>query len=83
MVDRPMRILLVDDEQSVQTLLSYPLRKDGYDVVQAFDGREALARFNESQFDLVVLDVMMPRLDGLEVCRRRRRRLHHQAVLPA
>jgi DNA-binding response OmpR family regulator len=74
MVDRPMRILLVDDEQSVQTLLSYPLRKDGYDVVQAFDGREALARFNESQFDLVVLDVMMPRLDGLEVCRRLRAR---------
>jgi DNA-binding response OmpR family regulator len=74
MVDRPVRILLVDDEQSVQTLLSYPLRKDGYDVVQAFDGREALARFNEAQFDLVVLDVMMPRLDGLEVCRRLRAR---------
>jgi DNA-binding response OmpR family regulator len=74
MVDRPVRILLVDDEQSVQTLLSYPLRKDGYDVVQAFDGREALARFGEAQFDLVVLDVMMPRLDGLEVCRRLRAR---------
>jgi DNA-binding response OmpR family regulator len=74
MVDRPVRILLVDDEQSVQTLLSYPLRKEGYDVVQAFDGREALARFNEAQFDLVVLDVMMPRLDGLEVCRRLRAR---------
>jgi two-component system, OmpR family, response regulator MprA len=69
MVDRPVRILLVDDEQSVQTLLSYPLRKDGYDVVQAFDGREALARFGEAQFDLVVLDVMMPRLDGLETTR--------------
>ena len=74
MVDRPVRILLVDDEQSVQTLLSYPLRKDGYEVVQAFDGRDALARFNEAQFDLVVLDVMMPRLDGLEVCRRLRAR---------
>jgi DNA-binding response OmpR family regulator len=74
MADRPPRILLVDDEQSVQTLLSYPLRKDGYDVVQAFDGREALARFGESPFDLVVLDVMMPRVDGLEVCRRLRAR---------
>ena len=72
MVDRPPRILLVDDEQSIQTLLSYPLRKDGYEVVQAHDGREALARFGESAFDLVVLDVMMPRLDGLEVCRRLR-----------
>src|SRR3954462_14863035 len=74
MLDRAPRILLVDDEQSIQTLLSYPLRKDGYEVVQATDGREALARFGESTFDLVVLDVMMPRLDGLEVCRRLRSR---------
>src|SRR3954464_8775948 len=72
MLDRAPRILLVDDEQSIQTLLSYPLRKEGYEVVQAQDGREALARFAESTFDLVVLDVMMPRLDGLEVCRRLR-----------
>ena len=72
MQDRPPRILLADDEQSIQTLLSFPLRKDGYDVVQASDGREALARFGEQVFDLVVLDVMMPRLDGLEVCRRLR-----------
>ena len=74
MIERPPRILLVDDEQSVQTLLSYPLRKEGYEVVQAFDGREALTRFGEGSFDLVVLDVMMPRLDGLEVCRRLRAR---------
>jgi DNA-binding response OmpR family regulator len=72
MAERSPRILLVDDEQSIQTLLSYPLQKDGYDVVCASDGREALARFGESTFDLVVLDVMMPRLDGLEVCRRLR-----------
>jgi DNA-binding response OmpR family regulator len=74
MADRSARILLVDDEQSIQTLLSYPLRKDGYDVVQATDGREALDRFAEQSFDLVVLDVMMPQLDGLEVCRRLRAR---------
>jgi DNA-binding response OmpR family regulator len=54
--------------------LSYPLRKDGYEVVQATDGREALARFGEQTFDLVVLDVMMPKLDGLEVCKRMRAR---------
>jgi two-component system, OmpR family, response regulator len=74
MADRSARILLVDDEQSIQTLLSYPLRKDGYEVVQATDGREALDRFAEQPFDLVVLDVMLPQLDGLEVCRRLRAR---------
>jgi DNA-binding response OmpR family regulator len=72
MADRAPRILLVDDEDSIQTLLSYPLRKDGYEVVQASDGGEALERFSEGSFDLVVLDVMMPRLDGLETCRRLR-----------
>jgi DNA-binding response OmpR family regulator len=74
MVEKSARILLVDDEQSIQTLLSYPLRKDGYEVVRAADGREALDRFAEQAFDLVVLDLMLPQLDGLEVCRRLRAR---------
>jgi DNA-binding response OmpR family regulator len=68
------RILLVDDEQAIQTLLAYPLRKDGYDVVAAHDGREALDRFAEQRFDLVVLDLMLPKIDGVEVCRRLRSR---------
>ena len=68
------RILLVDAEHSVQTLLTYPLRKDGYEVVSALDGRAALDRFAEQRFDLVVLDIMLPKLDGLEVCRRLRGR---------
>ena len=66
------RILLVDDEQSIQTLLSYPLRKDGYHVTSALDGGEALQRFEEGRFDLVILDLMMPRIDGVEVCRQLR-----------
>jgi DNA-binding response OmpR family regulator len=68
------RILLVDDEQSIQTLLSYPLRKDGYHVTSALDGSEALQRFEEGRFDLVILDLMLPRLDGVEVCRQLRAR---------
>jgi len=74
LADRSARILLVDDEQPIQTLLSYPLHKDGYDVVQATDGQQALERFDEQQFDLVVLDLMLPKVDGLEVCRRLRSR---------
>jgi DNA-binding response OmpR family regulator len=65
-------ILLVDDEDSIQTLLTFPLERDGYRVVQARDGEEALRRFADEAVDLVVLDVMLPRLDGLEVCKRLR-----------
>ena len=68
------RILLVDDEQSIQTLLSYPLRKDGYHVTSALDGSEALRRFEEGRFDLVILDLMLPQLNGVEVCRQLRSR---------
>ncbi len=66
------RILLVDDELSVQKLLGYPLRKDGYDVVAALDGREAIEAVRDQRFDLVVLDLMLPHVNGLEVCRRLR-----------
>ena len=74
MSQQPPRILLVDDEQSIQTLLTYPLRKEGYEVVPAVDGQEALDRFREQAFDLVVLDLMLPRVDGFEVCRQLRAR---------
>jgi DNA-binding response OmpR family regulator len=72
MPTKTARILLVDDERPVQKLLSFPLEKEGYEVVQAHDGQQALARFEEQPFDLVVLDIMLPQLDGLEVCRRLR-----------
>jgi two-component system, OmpR family, response regulator len=65
-------ILLVDDEDAVQKLLAYPLERDGFRVVQARDGEEALVRFAQEQVDLVVLDLMLPKLDGLEVCKRLR-----------
>ena len=68
------RILLVDDERSVQKLLAWPLRKEGYDVVEAYDGREALNQFRDGGFDLIVLDLMLPKVDGFDVCRQIRSR---------
>jgi DNA-binding response OmpR family regulator len=65
-------ILLVDDEDAVQKLLTYPLEHEGFRVLQARDGEEALRRFEMERVDLVVLDLMLPKLDGLEVCRRLR-----------
>jgi DNA-binding response OmpR family regulator len=65
-------ILLVDDEDAVQKLLTYPLERDGYRVLPARDGEEALDRFRSERVDLVVLDIMLPKLDGLEVCKRLR-----------
>ncbi len=65
-------ILLVDDEESIQKLLTYPLEREGFRVVQARDGDEALQRFAAERIDLVVLDLMLPKVDGLEVCRRLR-----------
>src|SRR3954471_19386319 len=65
-------ILLVDDEETVRKVLTFPLERDGYQVVQAADGEEALARFGDQPVDLVVLDIMLPKLDGLEVCKQLR-----------
>jgi DNA-binding response OmpR family regulator len=69
MAQQAPRILLVDDEHSVQKLLASALRKDGYEVVCASDGRVALDRVADGAFDLLVLDLMLPKVDGFEVCR--------------
>ncbi len=61
-------LLVVDDEAILRETLEYNLVRDGYRVVTAADGREALARFAEEQPDLVVLDIMLPELSGLDVC---------------
>ena len=68
------RILLVDDEESVRKVLTFPLERDGFEVVQAADGEQALELFASESPDLVVLDIMLPKLDGLEVCKRLRAR---------
>ncbi|HLY94755.1 MAG TPA: response regulator transcription factor [Gaiellaceae bacterium] len=70
----PATILLVDDEDAVQKLLAFPLEQEGFRVLQARDGEAALASFAQEHVDLVVLDLMLPAIDGLEVCRQLRAR---------
>lgn len=66
-------VLVVDDEAILRETLEYNLARDGYRVVTAADGREALARFADERPDLVVLDVLLPEMSGLDVCRAIRR----------
>jgi two-component system, OmpR family, response regulator MprA len=66
------RILVVDDEPAVQNALSRALSLEHYEVAQAVDGHEALERLNTVAYGAVILDIAMPRMDGLEVCRRLR-----------
>ena len=72
MTDTTARILVVDDEASITEFVSYNLRKEGYEVSVAENGDDALTLARQTAFDLVVLDVMLPGIDGYEVCRRLR-----------
>ena len=67
------KILVVDDDANICELLRLYLTKEGYQVTVANDGEEGLEKFNAVKPDMVLLDVMMPRMDGLEVCRRIRK----------
>ena len=64
------KILLVDDEEDLLELLQYALTRAGYDVVTALDGVAGLKKAREERPDLIVLDIMMPRMDGIELCKR-------------
>ena len=66
------RVLVVEDEPKITRFLRQGLTYEGYEVDVAYDGEEALAKLRESEPDVVILDIMLPRLDGLEVCRRLR-----------
>lgn len=69
-----MKILLADDEQRIHSIVSRIADDEGYELVSAFDGAQVLAAFEQEAPDLVILDVMMPRMDGFQVCRKLRER---------
>lgn len=74
-------ILIVDDEASILRFVGAGLRAEGYDVTEAVDGEEALWAVEESSPDLVILDIMMPKVDGFEVCRRVREWSHVPIIM--
>ncbi|MBK8042194.1 MAG: response regulator transcription factor [Haliscomenobacter sp.] len=63
-----MRILLVEDEENIREVITLNLEMENYEVIQAASGREAIRLFNEQHFDLLILDVMLPEMDGFQVC---------------
>ena len=63
-------ILIVDDEKNIVDILSFNLKKEGYEIISAYDGEAALSIYNETRPDLILLDVMLPLLDGFDVCKR-------------
>ena len=67
-------ILVVEDEDALSTLLQYNLDKEGYEVAVAADGEEALTLVSERLPDIIILDWMLPKISGIEVCRRLRQR---------
>ncbi len=74
-------VAFVDDEESLRTTVSLALRRDGFRVETFADGLSALTKFERALPDLAILDVVMPRLDGLELCRRLRARSEHLPIL--
>ncbi|PKQ29795.1 MAG: DNA-binding response regulator [Actinobacteria bacterium HGW-Actinobacteria-10] len=70
MIGQTPQVLVVDDEEAILEFVSYNLRKEGYEVTCATDGDEAVALAAQNPYDLVILDIMLPGMDGFEVCRR-------------
>jgi DNA-binding response OmpR family regulator len=69
MAEGPIRILVVDDEPDVSSLLTLLLKSKGYEVITAMDGQEALEKARKEKPNLILLDIMLPRLDGYKVAR--------------
>lgn len=66
----PKKILVVDDAESIRDVVSYTLRQQGYEVTTAFDGQDAFEKLSKESFPLIITDLYMPRLDGLELIKK-------------
>lgn len=75
------KILVVDDEQSIVTLLQYNLQQAGFDVITAFDGKDGLTKAKAESPALIILDLMLPKMDGIDVCKELRKEQMHIPIL--
>lgn len=83
MANKDFRILLVDDEEDILELLGYNLKQEGYIVEQCLSGQEALSMYQKFEPDLIILDIMMPGVDGIEVCKTIRSHDDHSDIMIA
>ncbi len=81
MEQRKKRILIVEDEKNIADILDYNVQKQGYDTDVAYDGEKGLALALSGGYDLILLDVMLPKMDGFEICRRVRERLDTPIIM--
>lgn len=75
------KVLIVDDEKNIVDIIAFNLKKEGYDVLTAFDGEEGVKKTMEENPDLILLDIMMPKMDGYEACRKIREKKHTPIIM--
>ena len=80
-MEEKKRILIVEDEKDISEILAYNIQRQGYDVDTAFDGETGLDKALTGEFDLILLDVMLPKMDGFEICKRVREKLQTPIII--
>lgn len=75
------RIGIIEDEQSISDMIKYNLEKEGYEVLTAYDGAEGLALAEREHLDLLLLDIMLPNIDGLEICKKVRQKMETPIII--
>lgn len=80
-MEEKKKILIVEDEKDISEIIAYNISRQGYDVDTAYDGETGLEKALSGEFDLILLDLMLPKLDGFEICRRVRERLETPIII--
>ena len=75
------KVLIVDDEKNIVDIIAFNLKKEGYQVITASDGEEGVRKTFEENPDLILLDIMMPKMDGYEACRKIREKKHTPIIM--